>query len=197
MESGPRDAGNEQKSQGKSVDDITWSHGSGGKSSSRYLSPVAWAQILDVLALAGRVDYPNHMFLVLTACAVKDGLRMRDADRSLYLANVQRLLDDSQAVETAAFLVTHGVLEGSVIEVLADAAAASEGEGIDSRAPFPRYRRSHIIRGSLGQGNSHASPAAANPSTKIHSGGCRACLGLKSVSASAPAIWSQQTWNGR
>ncbi|KAJ7439793.1 hypothetical protein B0H11DRAFT_2354505 [Mycena galericulata] len=48
-----------KKKKGKSVDDITWSHGSsrnpkcGGKSSSRYLSTVAWAQQIDVLALAG------------------------------------------------------------------------------------------------------------------------------------------------
>ncbi|KAJ7435106.1 hypothetical protein B0H11DRAFT_2257604 [Mycena galericulata] len=42
-----------------------------------------------LLALAGRVDYLTHMFLVLTDCAVKDGLRVRDADRSSYLANAQ------------------------------------------------------------------------------------------------------------
>ncbi|KAJ7442553.1 hypothetical protein B0H11DRAFT_1749070 [Mycena galericulata] len=71
---------------------------------------VAWVQMLDALALAGRVDDLNRMFLVLTECAVKDGLRVRDADRELvYLANAQRLpeLDDAKAAETGAFLVTH------------------------------------------------------------------------------------------
>ncbi|KAJ7494533.1 hypothetical protein B0H11DRAFT_2227339 [Mycena galericulata] len=82
---------NEQKSQGKSVDDITWSHGSGGnpkcgrKSSSRdFLGADA--------RCACRVDYLKHVFLVLlTDCAVKDWLRVHDADRSSYLANAQRL----------------------------------------------------------------------------------------------------------
>ncbi|KAJ7468380.1 hypothetical protein B0H11DRAFT_1920946 [Mycena galericulata] len=48
-------------------------------------------------ALGGR------MFLVLTECAVKDGLRVRDADREHRLPE----LDDAKAAETAAFLVTH------------------------------------------------------------------------------------------
>ncbi|KAJ7431413.1 hypothetical protein B0H11DRAFT_1941813 [Mycena galericulata] len=96
---------------------------------------------------------------------------------------------------------------GLAIEVFTDAAAASEGEGIDYRAPFPRYRRirSRIIRGNLGQGNSHASPAGANLSTKIHSGGCRACLGFKSASVSALGVselemdapWGRAVFNVR
>ncbi|KAJ7506243.1 hypothetical protein B0H11DRAFT_2331992 [Mycena galericulata] len=66
--------------------------------------------MLDALALAGRVDDLNRIFLVLSDCAVKDGLRVCDANRELvYVANVQHLpwLDDAKATETGALLVTH------------------------------------------------------------------------------------------
>ncbi|KAJ7190922.1 hypothetical protein GGX14DRAFT_603020 [Mycena pura] len=71
---------------------------------------VAWQHILDGLALAGRVDDLNTMFLTLTQCATKDGLRIRDADREMiYLANIHRLgdLTNTQVAETGAFLVQH------------------------------------------------------------------------------------------
>ncbi|KAJ6571894.1 hypothetical protein B0H19DRAFT_1131799 [Mycena capillaripes] len=71
---------------------------------------VAWQQMLDGLALAGRIDELNAMFLTLKQCAVKDGLTVRQADRDIvYLANIRRLpeLDDAQASEMGAFLVQH------------------------------------------------------------------------------------------
>ncbi|KAJ7433161.1 hypothetical protein B0H11DRAFT_2376921 [Mycena galericulata] len=98
MQSGPQDAAQRAKNPRK----IGGQHHVG----SRYLATVAWAQMLDTLTLVGRVDHLNHMFPVLTDCAVKDRLRVHDADRSSYL-NAQRLLDDAKATETAAFLVTY------------------------------------------------------------------------------------------
>ncbi|KAJ7136180.1 hypothetical protein C8R44DRAFT_662536 [Mycena epipterygia] len=71
---------------------------------------VAWQQMLDALALAGRVDDLNRMFITLKQCALKDGLRVRDTDREMvYLANIRRLreLTNAQAAETGAFLVQH------------------------------------------------------------------------------------------
>ncbi|KAF8217919.1 hypothetical protein K438DRAFT_1702486 [Mycena galopus ATCC 62051] len=73
---------------------------------------VCWAQMLDGLALAGpeRVNDLNALFVQLKDCAVKDGIRIRDADREMvYLANVRRLssLGDDDARKTAAFLLAH------------------------------------------------------------------------------------------
>ncbi|KAJ7430878.1 hypothetical protein B0H11DRAFT_2262779 [Mycena galericulata] len=73
------------------------------------LDVFAWVQMLNALVLVDRVDL-TRMFLVLIDCAIKDRLRVRDADRELvYLANAQRLpeFDDAKAVETDAFLITH------------------------------------------------------------------------------------------
>ncbi|KAJ7719606.1 hypothetical protein B0H14DRAFT_3628973 [Mycena olivaceomarginata] len=77
---------------------------------------VCWAQMLDGLALADRVDELNTLFLTLKQCTVQDGLRVRDADREMvYLANVRRLPSlprAEQAAETGSFLVTHVLTDG-------------------------------------------------------------------------------------
>ncbi|KAJ7842752.1 hypothetical protein B0H13DRAFT_2098421 [Mycena leptocephala] len=75
---------------------------------------VCWQQMLDGLALAGKVDELNAMFLVLKQCAVKDGLKVRDTDREMvYYANMRRLqqLDDAQAEGTGAFLLQNVLIE--------------------------------------------------------------------------------------
>ncbi|KAJ7885031.1 hypothetical protein B0H14DRAFT_2699510 [Mycena olivaceomarginata] len=61
---------------------------------------VCWAQMLDGLALADRVDELNTLFLTLKQCTVQDGLRVRDADR------------ENRAAETGSFLVTHVLTDG-------------------------------------------------------------------------------------
>ncbi|KAF7336044.1 hypothetical protein MSAN_02318100 [Mycena sanguinolenta] len=78
---------------------------------------VCWAQMLDGLALAGRVDELNALFVQLKECALKDGIKVREADREMvYLANVRRLptLQDEQAAETGVFLLEHVLTEGNV-----------------------------------------------------------------------------------
>ncbi|KAJ7241054.1 hypothetical protein B0H12DRAFT_1189452 [Mycena haematopus] len=78
---------------------------------------VCWAQMLDGLALAGRVDELNLLFVQLKECAVKDGLRVRDADREIvYLANIRRLpsLRDDKAAEVGAFLTAHVLTESNM-----------------------------------------------------------------------------------
>ncbi|KAJ6486685.1 hypothetical protein C8R45DRAFT_265885 [Mycena sanguinolenta] len=81
---------------------------------------VCWAQILDGLALAGRVDELNALFVQLKKCATRDGIKVREADREMvYLANVRRLptLRDDQAAETGVFLLEHVLTEGNVDRV--------------------------------------------------------------------------------
>ncbi|KAJ6538921.1 hypothetical protein B0H10DRAFT_2245479 [Mycena sp. CBHHK59/15] len=71
---------------------------------------VAWQQMLDALAMTGRIDDLNRMFITLTECATKDGLHVRSTDREMvYLANVRRLADlsDSQVADTGLFLLQH------------------------------------------------------------------------------------------
>ncbi|KAJ6530432.1 hypothetical protein DFH09DRAFT_1184348 [Mycena vulgaris] len=82
------------------------------ESATQVLRPdsVAWQQMFDGLAFAGRVDDLNRLFITLTECALKDGLFVRDTDRELvYLANLRRLpeLDDAGAAATGLFLVQH------------------------------------------------------------------------------------------
>ncbi|KAJ7235973.1 hypothetical protein C8J57DRAFT_1377200 [Mycena rebaudengoi] len=82
------------------------------ESSLQVLRPdiVAWQQMMDGLAMAGRVDDLNRLFITLSQCALKDGLRVRDTDRDMvYLANIRRLADltDEQVLETGAFLLQH------------------------------------------------------------------------------------------
>ncbi|KAF7308587.1 hypothetical protein HMN09_00707900 [Mycena chlorophos] len=75
---------------------------------------VAWQYLLDGLALAGRLDDLNRMFLTLKQVATKDGLRIRETDHELvYLANVQKLADlsDEKALEISRFLEQHVVTQ--------------------------------------------------------------------------------------
>ncbi|KAJ7039922.1 hypothetical protein C8F04DRAFT_282756 [Mycena alexandri] len=71
---------------------------------------VAWQTMLDALALDGRVDDLNALFLEYVQCAPRDGLVVRDADRQMvYLANIARLprLDDQGAGAAGAFIMGH------------------------------------------------------------------------------------------
>ncbi|KAK7046789.1 hypothetical protein R3P38DRAFT_2875848, partial [Favolaschia claudopus] len=72
---------------------------------------VCWAQMLDGLALAERVDELNALFLTLKQCAVEDGLRVRDTDREIvYLANMRRLptlTSTSAAFDLGSFVITN------------------------------------------------------------------------------------------
>ncbi|KAJ7770639.1 hypothetical protein B0H16DRAFT_1685894 [Mycena metata] len=71
---------------------------------------VAWQTMLDALALDGRIDDLNALFLELVQCASRDGLVVRDADRQMvYLANIARLprLDDRGAGAVGAFIMGH------------------------------------------------------------------------------------------
>jgi pentatricopeptide repeat protein len=86
------------------------------ESSTQILRPdvVAWQQMLDGLAMAGRVDDVNRMFLVLKECAVQDGLRVRDTDRELvYLANIQRLpkATNAQLADMGPFLLNQVLVD--------------------------------------------------------------------------------------
>ncbi|KAJ7468387.1 hypothetical protein B0H11DRAFT_1920952 [Mycena galericulata] len=123
--------------------------------------------MLDALALADHVDDLNRVFLVLTDCAVKDGLRVCDADcEFVYLAYAQHLpqFDDAKAVEMGAFLEILGALH-PILHSGLRAQLARTCCHFHATAPFPE---SHSVETKTNTGRTKFLDAHKLPLASTH-----------------------------